>query len=317
MKILVTPTSMTPDKDTDALRKLKAYTEDLVFNPTGKPLSGDALVELLKDCDGYLAGLDSVTGDVLKQCPKLKAISRYGAGYDRVDIAAAKKMNIKVSNTSGANAQAVAELAFGMLISLSRQIPYLHTETISGKWIRSNGKELYGKTIGIVGLGAIGKKLAHCCKGFDMKILAYDPFINEEYCRENGITVCSLEELLAQSDYVSLHLPLTESTRHLIDAKAIASMKKGAILINASRGGIIDENAAYEGLISGQLGGLGLDAFETEPPAASPLFRLNNVVATPHAGAHTAEATQAMAGMAVDNLIEMLENGDCKFIVNR
>ena len=254
MKILVTPTSMQPDKESEALKKLTAYCDNLVFNPTGKPLEGEALIDLLKDCDGYLAGLDSVTDEVLKSCPNLKAISRYGAGYDRVDIKAARALNISVSNTPGANAQAVAELTFGMLLSLARSIPYLHTETINGKWVRSSGIELFGKTIGIIGLGAIGKKLARCCEGFNMKVLAYDPYIQESYCKEHGIFSVSLEELLKESDFVTLHLPLNDSTHHLIDAHAIGLMKQGAILVNASRGGIIDEEAAYQALSDGKLG---------------------------------------------------------------
>ncbi len=317
MKILVTPTSMQPDKESAALGKLREYCGDLVFNPTGKPLEGETLINLLKDCDGYLAGLDSVTGDVLRQCPKLKAISRYGAGYDRVDTQTAKELNISVSNTPGANAQAVAELTFGMLLSLARSIPYLHTKTISGEWVRSSGIELYGKTIGIIGLGAIGKRLASCCTGFNMRILAYDPYLDAGYCKAHGIETAALGELLKESDFITLHLPLNDTTRHMIDSKAFASMKKGAVLVNASRGGIIDEEAAYEALSSGKLGGLGLDAFEQEPPKDSLLLHFPNVIATPHAGAHTEEAVRAMADMAVENLIEMLENKDCKYIVNK
>ncbi|MCD8151672.1 MAG: phosphoglycerate dehydrogenase [Clostridiales bacterium] len=317
MKILVTPTFMQPGKKSAALDRLSAYCDNLVFNPTGKPLAGKQLIDLLKDCDGYLAGLDTVDETVLKSCPNLKAISRYGAGYDRVDTKTAADLGIPVTNTPGANAQAVAELAFGMLLCLARDIPYLHNETVKGKWVRSSGLELFGKTIGIIGLGAIGKKLANCCEGFQMKVLAYDPFIQEDYCREHHITPVTLDELLAQSDFITLHLPLLDSTWHLIDAAAIGKMKDGAILVNASRGGIIDEEAAYQALMSKKLGGLGLDAFEKEPPEASPLFTLDNVVAKPHAGAHTAEATQAMADMAVDNLIDLLEGKECRYIVNK
>lgn len=317
MRILVTPTSLKPGKNSKALKRLSEYSSDLVFNPTGKPLAGQDLIDLLKDCNGYLAGLDSITKDVLENCPKLTAISRYGAGYDRVDLETASRMGILVSNTPGANAQAVAELTFGMILSLARDITHLHSETIHGKWIRSTGEELLGKTIGIIGLGAIGRRVAHCCKGFDIRVLAYDPFIQEDYCTENQITPVPLETLFKESDFITLHLPLNDSTYHLIDKSAITCMKPTAIIVNASRGGIIDESAAYEALIQGKLGGLGLDAFEKEPPEDSPLFTLPNVIATPHTGAHTKEATEAMADMAVDNLITMLEGGHCKYIVNK
>lgn len=316
LKILVTPTSMQPGKDSDALKRLSGYCNNLVFNPTGKPLEGEILIGLLKDCDGYLAGLDSVTKEVLESCPKLKAVSRYGAGYDRVDTAAARTLGISVSNTPGANAQAVAELTFGMLLSLARNIPHLHEETRNGKWSRSTGTELFGKTIGILGLGAIGKRLAKCCEGFDMKILAYDPYIQQDYCSKNGILPVSLDILLRESDFITLHLPLNDTTYHMIDAEAIEKMKPSAILVNASRGGIIDEAAAYRALTNQKLGGLGLDAFEKEPPEVSPLFQLSNVIVTPHAGAHTREATQAMGNMAVENLIQMLEGDACEYIVN-
>lgn len=315
MKILVTPTSMTPDHPSRALTRLLNYCPDLIFNPSGRPLKGQELIDCLKGCDGYLAGLDFITSEVLSSCLTLKAISRYGAGYDRVDLEAAGRLGIQVSNTPGANAQAVAELAFGMLLSLARGITHLHEETIHGRWIRSTGEEMFGKTIGIIGLGAIGKRVARCCKGFDIRTLAYDPLIQEDYCMENQITPVTLETLLKESDFITLHLPLNDSTYHMIDHNAISMMKPSAIIVNASRGGIIDEDAAYEALVSGNLGGLGLDAFEKEPPEASPLFTLPNVIATPHTGAHTKEAAEAMADMAVDNLITMLEGGSCKYIV--
>ena len=317
MKILVTPTSLQPGKNSPALTKLQQFCDDLVFNPTGKPLAEEDLAVLLKDCDGYIAGLDQISEQVLKVCPKLKAISRYGAGYDRVDIKVAKELGIKVTNTPSANAQAVAELTFAMMMSLARNITYLHRETISGNWIRSTGTEMYGKTLGIIGLGAIGKRVAACAKGFQMNVLAYDPYINEEYCKEHKITSTDFDTVIKNADFISLHLPLLDSTYHLISQEVIASMKPTALIVNASRGGIIDEDAAYDALLAGNLGGLGLDAFEQEPPKASPLFSLPNVIATPHAGAHTNEAIIAMGDMAVDNLICLLQGDDCNYIVNK
>lgn len=315
MRILVTPTSLKPEKNSPALERLNAFCSDLVFNPTDKPLSEQELLPLLKDCDGYLAGLDHVTGHVMENCPRLKAVSRYGAGYDRVDIPAARKLGIKVANTPGANAQAVAELSFALLLALARKIPYLHKATAEGGWVRSTGVELHNKTLGIVGLGAIGRKVALCSAGFQMKVLAYDPYIQEDYCKEHGIIPASLDTLLSEADFITLHLPLNDDTYHLISEKTLALMKPGAILVNASRGGIIDEEAAFLALSSGRLGGLGLDAFEQEPPGESPLFTLPNVIATPHTGAHTGEATRAMADMAVDNLIAMLKNEECPYVL--
>jgi D-3-phosphoglycerate dehydrogenase len=317
MKILVTPTSLQPDKESKALDDLRAFSNDLVFNTLGRPLTEDELIPLLKDCDGYLAGLDFVTEKVINSCNNLKVISRYGAGYDRVDIAAAKSKGIVVTNTPGVNAVAVGELALSLTLSVARKITYLNNTTKAGKWVRSTGMELIGKTIGIMGLGAIGKVVARCAKGFNMNVIAYDPYIDEEYCSENNIRSVSLEEILEQSDVISLHLPLNENTKHLIGRDAIAKMKATAILINTSRGGIIDEDAAFEALKAGKLGGMGLDAFEKEPPQNSPLFELENVVVTPHTGAHTEEATINMAIAAVKNLVDVLSGKGCLSIVNK
>ena len=316
MKILVTPTSLQPGKNEAMLDKLRAFSTDLVFNPTGKPLEPEALKELLKDCDGYIAGLDSVTADVLASCPKLKAVSRYGAGYDRVDLQAAREHGIVVTNTPGVNAEAVGELTFGLILSAARKIPYLDRATRDGGWVRSSGMELKGKTIGILGLGAIGKVVARCAKGFDMRVIAYDPFINEAYCKEQQIESVSFDQVMKEANVISLHLPLTDQTRHMIGREAFAMMQPGTILVNASRGGIIDEEAAYEALESGRLGGLGLDAFETEPPKGSKLFQFDNVVATPHTGAHTKEATDNMAAASIQNLIDVLSGKECRFVVS-
>lgn len=317
MKILVTPTSLQPNKGGEALKVLQEFSNDLVFNELGRPLTEDELIPLLKDCAGYVAGLDYVTEKVISSCPNLKVISRYGAGYDRVDIAAAKAKGIPVTNTPGVNAEAVGELAFTLILSLARRIPYLNQSTRSGGWVRSTGMELKGKTIGIMGLGAIGKVVARCAGGFEMNVLAYDPYIDKAYCAEHKIGVCTFDEVIEEADVISLHLPLTDSTRHLINSDTIARMKSSAILINTSRGGIIDEDAAYYALKESRLGGLGLDAFEIEPPTESKLFELDNVVVTPHTGAHTKEATENMAYGSIKNLVDVLSGIECPFIVNR
>ncbi len=317
MKILVTPTSMQEGKKCKAMDMLKDFTSDIVYNPYGRPLTEDELIPLLEDCDGYIAGLDEVTDKVLSSCKKLKVVSRYGAGVDRVDLTAAKANNIAVTNTPGVNAIAVAELAFAMILNLARRISFLNEKTKAGEWIRSTGTELNGKAIGILGLGAIGRNLARYAQGLAMKVMAYDPYMNEEYAKENNITVATFDEIIEQSDIISLHLPLTSATKNLIDKSTIARMKQGALLINTSRGGLIDEKAAYEALVDKRLGGLGLDAFEVEPPTGSPLFNLDNVIVTPHTGAHTKEAIDNMAELSVENLINVLTENECKYILNR
>ena len=315
MKVLVTPTSFKSDKGGTALELLRSFTTDLVFNPHEKPLGEDELIPLLSGCSGYIAGVDFITRKVIENAPDLKVISRYGVGYDRVDLQAAKERHVVVCNTPGANSNAVADLAFALLLCIARKVPMLDRKTKEGQWVRSNGFELYGKTMGILGLGSVGKGVAKRAAGFSMKVMAYDPFINTEYTKANGIIAASFDEVVREADFISLHLPLADETRNIINKKVMETMKKGAVIINTARGGLIDENAAYELLKSGQLGGLGLDAFEKEPPGSSPLFTLDNVVVTPHTGAHTAEATAGMAEMSVRNLIDVLSGKDCKNIV--
>ena len=175
MKILVTPTSIRKAQNSDLIARLESICDEIVYNPHTRPLRADELPDLLTGCEGYVAGLDFVTAEVIRTCPELKVISRYGTGLDRVDLAAAKDAGILVTNTPGANSTAVAELAMGLILSLARRIPSLDRSTRSGGWVHSNGLEISGGTLGIVGLGAIGKKLAAMAHGFGMTILAYDP----------------------------------------------------------------------------------------------------------------------------------------------
>lgn len=316
MRILVTPTSFQKPENIIAARKLEAFADEIVYNDLGRPLTAEEIVPRLDGVDGYIAGLDYITETALKNAPdSLKVISRYGAGVDRVDMAAAKEKGITVTNTPGTNSVAVSELAFGLMLCAARKIPKLNSAVRAGEWPRSQGIELCGKILGIVGLGAIGKNLATRAIAFGMKVLAFDPYFDEKFAEQNGIFKTEPDELLKNSDFVSLHLPLNEKTRHFISAEVIANMKKGAIIINTARGGLIDETAAAAALNSGQLGGLGLDAFEQEPPTDSPLFGFDNVIMTPHTGAHTAEAVSGMGEMAVDNLIAVLTGDECKYTV--
>lgn len=318
MKILVTPTSfLKPDNDASR-KKLEAFADEVVYNDVGRPLTAEEVAERIKDVDGYIAGLDYITADALKDAPpSLKVISRYGAGVDRVDIDAASSRDILVTNTPGTNSVAVCELAFALMLAAARNVIKLNDAVEAGEWPRSRGMELKGKTLGIIGLGAIGKNLAVRAKAFEMGVKAYDPYMDHNFAQAHGIEVCDLDEVITGSDVISLHVPLNERTRHMIDAQTIEKMKDGAIIINTARGGLIDEEAAAKAVKSGKLGGLGLDAFEEEPLSDSPLKGLDNVIFTPHAGAQTAEAVRAMGAMAVDNLIEVLSGKECSHIVNR
>jgi D-3-phosphoglycerate dehydrogenase len=316
MKILVTPTSFTRERSPAAWDKLSAFAAEIVCNPLGKPLAENEALPLLEGTDGWIAGLDNITSFVIENAPtSLKVISRYGVGYERVDLSAAAARGITVTNTPGVNSEAVADLALGLMLSVARRIPVLDRQVKAGGWPRTVGVELYGKTLGILGLGAIGKGVARRALGFSMRVLAYDPWMDKAYAERNGIVPMELDDLLACSDVISLHLPWTPQTANLLDAERISRLKPGVILINTARGGLMDEEALSAALEMGLIGGLGLDAFAMEPPGNSPLFRFDNVVATPHAGAHTAEAAANMAMLSVDNLIAVLTGKDCPFIV--
>ena len=318
MRAFVSATSFLKPQNAEAQKELNAFFDSVIYNELGVPLQGEQILERLDGCDAYLAGVDYITADVIERMPaSVKVISRYGVGVDRVDLAAAEKRGIVVTNTPGANATSVCELAFALILCAARDVPQLHNAVTRGEWPRSEGIELAGRTLGIVGLGAIGKRLAIRARAFEMKVLAYDPFFDEAFASANDVVRADLDEVFRRADVVSLHLPLNETTRHLVDAKRIREMKDGAILINAARGGLIEEQAAADALKSGKLGGLGLDAFEQEPLLQSPLKGLPHVVFTPHTGAHTGEAVARMGLMSVRNAIAVLRGEPCSYIVRK
>ena len=316
MKILVTPTSFLKPDNAQARKMLETFADEIIYNELGRPLSTHEVSARLDGIDGYVAGLDTIDAAVISSAPdSLKVISRYGAGVDRVDLAAAAKRGITVTNTPGTNAVAVCELAFGLMLAGARRIPQLDSAVRQGGWPRSQGVELYGKELGIIGLGAIGKNLAVRAKAFGMHVAAYDPFLDERFAVEQGIETGPMEAVLSKADFLSLHVPLNDHTRHMIGAEAIASMPDGAVIVNTARGGIVDEQAAADALCAGKLRAVCLDAFEQEPPQSSPLMGLDGVIMTPHTGAHTGEAVKAMGLMAVENLIQVLRGQPCAHIV--
>ena len=318
MKILVTPTSFLKPGNAKAKEMIEAFADEVVYNDLARPLKGGEILKRLEGVDGYIAGVDYITADVVEKMPgSLKVISRYGAGVDRVDIPACTKKGIAVANTPGANAVAVCELAFALMLCAARNIPKLHDAVEQGEWPRSEGVELSGRTLGIVGLGAIGKNLAKRAIAFGMAVKAYDPYFDDAFAKENGVEKAELDTVLSSSDFISLHVPLSDSTRHMVNEERIGKMKRGTVIINTARGGLIDEAAAARALQEGRLGGMGLDAFEQEPLVDSPLKGLDRVVFTPHTGAHTAEAVRNMGRMAVENCIALLKGEPCKFVLNK
>ena len=250
-----------------------------------------------------------LTKDLIEKASKCKIIARVGVGLDNIDQNAAKEKDIRVINAVEGAMNAVAELVIGLMLSLAREIPRADREVRNGNWIKKElmGTELRGKYLGIVGLGNIGKRLGRLARALNMNIIGFDVVpIDDEFSKEVGLMKTDIDTLLASSDYVSLHVPLLDSTKHMIDSTKMASMKNTARIINTSRGGVIDEEALYEALKNGQLGGAALDVFEVEPATTNKLTALPNFISTPHMGAQTKEAQSLAANVIAEKIIQIL-----------
>lgn len=314
-RVLVTPTSY-GKSDPGVRTVLEAMVREVVYNPFARPLKSDELGALLPGCDGYIAGVDEIDAAALASADKLRVIARYGIGVDNIDLAAAAARSIVVTNTPLANALSVAELTIGLMLALARSIPELIGETRAGKWSRQTGVTLSGKTVGLIGLGAIGKLVATRLRAFDCRVLAHDPAADETFAAQHDIALASLDKVVRRADFLSLHVPLLPTTRYLVNAELLARMKRGAFLINTARGELIQEDALLAALESGHLRGAALDAFSQEPPPPDhPLLKLPNVLVTPHAGAHTDAAIDAMGWGALRDLLAVLRGEPPQFPV--
>lgn len=259
-----------------------------------------------------------VTRSIIEAGAALKAVGRAGIGVDNIDVAAATERGVVVFNTPDANATTTAELTLAHLLSLSRHLPRADLSVRKGEWQPAKfvGTELSGKTIGIIGFGTIGRLVAERCAALKMKVLAYDPFVTNEIMSQYFAEPQSLDDLIAKSDYITLHCPLTDKTRNLIDRTRIAQMKHGARIINCARGGLVNESALIEGLKWGMIAGAALDVYGTEPPVGSPLLETENVVLTPHLGASTEEAQQAVSVKIAEVIERFLNTGEAETAVN-
>lgn len=286
------------------LQLFRKYNLSPVFSPLEQ--HGEDLDEF----DGIIIGTSKITRELLIGSKRLRAIIKYGVGIDNIDVEAAKEKGIKVLNLPGINAQAVAELALGLMFAVSRKIAWGDRSVRSGKWEGLIGASLVGKTLGIIGTGAIGCNLVNLASGLQMQVLGYDIAQNPAFLEAGGHYV-DLETLLATSDFISLHLTLNSKTIHFMDQEKISKMKKGAILVNTSRGKVVDEQALTEALHAGHLGGAALDVFESEPPTSLDLITMDQVVSTPHIGAYTDETLRSMDETCVSSLSNALQaDGD-------
>lgn len=270
-----------------------------VTNPYGRKLTEDEVEDLLKDdVIGMIAGVEPLTARVIQSATHLKVISRCGTGMDNVDRVTARKRGITVYNTPEAPAQAVAELTLGLILASLRRICETDQQIRKGEWPRTQGGLLAAQTIGLIGLGHIGKRVAKLCQAFEADVIAHDPYIDQVPA---GVTLIPLAQVLETADIISLHIPHNPDLHHLIDAQAIARMKPGALLINAARGGLVDEQALKAALDSGQLSAAALDAFEQEP-YQGPLRQCNNLILSSHVGSLARESRQRMELEAAENL---------------
>ncbi|MBR0026554.1 MAG: phosphoglycerate dehydrogenase [Clostridia bacterium] len=304
-KVLVTPRSF-GKTDPEVFDILANAGIELVRNDTGGILNEEQMIEKLADCDGVILGVDPMNERVLNSAPKLRAIAKYGVGVDNIDLAVAEQKGIKVTRTVGANSVAVADYAMSLLMAVTRRVVPIDAECRRDSWKKRTTIDVSGGVIGIFGLGAIGKLVAKRAQGFDMTVLAYDTFWDEEYAKANNIKRAEPEEIFKNADFISLHLPLLPETRNFIGKEQIEMMKPSAVIINTARGGIIDEDALLDALKNDRIYGAGLDAFAQEPPENKEWYTLENVVIGSHSAASTLGATKAMGRMAVKNLFDSL-----------
>lgn len=302
-KILVTPRSFGKYNREELSELFLRHDIEAVYNPYGAILTEEQLEQELPDRDGVIIGVDPLPESVLKTAGKLKAIAKYGVGTDNIDLHYAEQRGIKVSRTVGANSDAVADYSFALLMAVARRVVEIDNGCHADDWGKRIALDIHGKTIGILGLGAIGKGVALRAKGFGMEVLAYDVFRDEEFARQQGITFTDVETIVKKADFISIHLPLTPETHHLINRDTLQNAKKNLIIVNTSRGGMVNEDDLYELISEGRIYGAGIDVFEHEPPRDSRLLTLKSVVVGSHTAASTVAATQKMSRMAAENLI--------------
>jgi len=314
-RILITTIFLHPGCAVD--QRLRAEGWETVYKPLLGSRSEEELIDLLQGVEGVIVSGDPFTARVLDASPRLKVISRTGVGYDAIDVKAATRRGIIVCNTPGVNRHAVAEWTFALMLSCARKLKENQSEVRKGGWVRHEGMDLAEKTLGLIGLGTIGKEVAQRAEAFEMRILASDVIRDAQFAEAHRVRFVSLEELLRESDFVSLHTFLNDKTRHLINAERLSLMKPTAFLINTARGGIVDTEALCRALVEKRIAGAALDVFEGEPLRSdSPLRTLENVYLSPHVGGVTADSRRLSGVMAAENLLAALSGERPPGIVN-
>lgn len=310
MKPKVYVTRIIPEKGLEILREaadVKVWQDEL-------PPPREVLLKEVEDVDGLVSLLtDKIDAELFDRAKKLKIVSNYAVGFDNIDLDEATKRGIMATNTPGVLTETTADLAFALLMATARRIVEADKFARAGRWktwgpMLMLGQDVYGAKLGLIGLGRIGYAVAKRAKGFDMDVMYYDMFRNEKAEQELGLKFVELEQLLKESDFISIHVPLTPETKHLIDEKTLGLMKKTAILVNTARGPVVDEKALYEALVSNKIAGAGLDVMDPEPPSMdNPLLKLDNVIILPHIASASVATRTKMAVMAAENCVAGLK----------
>jgi D-3-phosphoglycerate dehydrogenase len=304
MKILTSPSSF-GQVSPQPIDMLRAQGFEVINNPYGRKLTENEVIELAKDCDGIVAGVEPLTAKVMDALPNLKCISRVGVGMDNVDLDYARQKNIIVVNTPDGPTRSVAELTLAMALSLLRKIPQADAGMKQKQWKKQTGNLFFNKTIGVLGLGRIGRLVAEMFRGLGNPVMGFDLIMNEEWSKKTGVELVDFKSLLEKADIITVHVPGNADKSPVIGSNEIMSMKKSAFIINIARGGVIDEHALYEALSSNRLAGAAVDVF-LEEPYNGPLCELNNIVLTPHLGSYAEEGKLQMEIDAVQNLLKNL-----------
>jgi len=308
-KIIITPRSLSKG-DHPLLAHLRSAGYELVFPAPGVQPNAEQLAEVIGDAVGYLAGVEKIDAPTLRLAKQLRVISRNGTGVDNIDLAVADSLGIRIKRAEGANARGVAELAFAYLLAAARVLPASSAELKAGRWTRTKGFELDGKTLGLVGCGKIGRMVARFALAFDMKVLGYDPFPDAAMAASPGFSYVSMEEIFTSADLISLHCPPAPGGKPVLDASVLSTMKKGVVVVNTARESLVDPDAMLSALDSGTVSWYGIDAFDIEPPTDLRIAQHPHVIATPHIGGFTDASIDRATDVAVDNLLAALKETD-------
>ena len=300
MKIAVTSPSFS--KHPDLISEMKNSFTDFKLNTEGKRFTTSELIDYLKGYDAAIVGLDEINKTVIDALPQLKMISKYGVGLNNIDLAYCKQKNIKIGWTGGVNKLSVAEMVIGNAISLLRNLYVSSSQLSNGDWIKNGGQQLSNKTVGIIGVGHIGKEVIRLLKPFNCKILVNDIINQDEYYKSVGALKVQKDEIFKQSNVITIHTPLTDDTTNLINKDTLKLMKSDAVILNTARGGIVNQKDLKEALINHEIGGAALDVYESEPVTDLELLSIPNLINTPHIGGNSKEAVKAMGMSAINHI---------------